>query len=192
LLYLLAIQQGAGTMRRCKSERTARLALCVLAGLGTIAVAQDGAERSSPIPSELLTCQSVSGASRTRQACGEAEQSVLRLEREVTIVQELAAPNSLLCETSIVVEYFHRDTIARVNGMIENETCAASSGQYDVEVRVKDENGEMRTLQFREFWQRDDDLPVEFSADYPIGENVELIRLSTSGLKCTCADSLDQ
>jgi len=179
-------------MRRCKPERSACLVACVLAGLGTIAVAQDNAERSNAIPGEQLTCQSLSGASRTRQACGEAQQSVLRLEREVTIVQELAAPNNLQCETRIAVEYFHRDTIARVNGVIENETCTASGGEYEVEVRVKDENGEMRTLQFSESWQRDDDQPVEFTADYPIGENVELIRLSTSGLKCTCADTLDQ
>lgn len=179
-------------MRRGKPERSACLVSCMLAGLGTIAVAQDDAERSGPIPGEQLTCQSLSGASRTRQACGEAEQSVLRLEREVTIVQELAAPNNLQCETRIAVEYFHRDTIARVSGVIENETCAASSGQYEVEVRVREENGEMRTLQFDESWQRDDDQPVEFSADYPIGENVELIRLSTSGLKCICAGSLNQ
>jgi hypothetical protein len=39
-----------------------------------------------------------------------------------------------------------------------------------------------------ETWQRDDDKDVSFSADYPIGENVDLVSARVRGLSCTCAD----
>ena len=37
-------------------------------------------------------------------------------------------------------------------------------------------------------WQRTDDADVTFTADYPIGENVELLSVRLRGLTCTCAD----
>jgi hypothetical protein len=89
------------------------------------------------------------------------------------------------------LEYSQWGTIARVQGTLNNETCAASAGQYEIAVRVKDENGEMRTLEFSETWQRNDDQPVTFTADYPIGENVELIRLNSRWLSCTCVDTTE-
>jgi hypothetical protein len=169
-----------------------RLTSLLLAGLVTIAAAQDDGDHENQFPGEPLTCQSLSSASRTREACGEVEQTVLRLEKELSMVLEPAAPKDRQCETRIAVEYFQRDTIARVNGVIENETCAASSGQYEIEVRVKNENGEIQTLEVGESWQRDDDQPVEFTADYPIGENVELITLRSRGLRCICAGAIEE
>jgi len=165
-----------------------RLSYLLLAGFVTIAAAQDQSGRSDGVS----TCQSSAGASRTREACGEEEQTVLRIKREVTLFEGLAAPQDLQCETEIIVEYFQRDTIARVTGLIENETCAASSGQYEVAIRVKDDDDEFVELEFSESWQRDDDQPVAFTADYAIGENVELIRLRTQGLRCTCSDIIEE
>jgi hypothetical protein len=152
------------------------------------ATAQDATGRGDGVP----TCNSLSSASRTRAACGEAEQTVLRAEREVTILQEAVVLESLQCATIISVEYFQRDTIARVHGEIDNETCAASSGNYEIEARVKHENGETETLVFTESWQREDDQTIEFTADYPIGDNVELTRLRSRGLHCTCAEPIDE
>jgi hypothetical protein len=160
----------------------------LLVAFVTTAVAQDETGRSDGVP----TCTASASASRTRAACGEEEQIVLSVEKELTISLELAAPNDQQCETEIAVEYFQRDTIARVTGLIENETCAASSGQYEIAIRIEDENGELKTLEFSESWLRDDNQSVAFTADYPVGENVEVIRLRSQGLRCTCSDTIEE
>ena len=63
-------------------------------------------------------------------------------------------------------------------------------GDYEIEVRVRDANGDQQVLVFSESWQRDDDQPVAISADYPIGEDVELIRLRSRGLRCACLEDI--
>jgi hypothetical protein len=57
------------------------------------------------------------------------------------------------------------------------------------EVRVKDENGAETPLEFHETWQRSGPEDVAFTADYPIGENMELVNVRLRGLSCTCADA---
>jgi hypothetical protein len=47
----------------------------------------------------------------------------------------------------------------------------------------------MQLLEFFESWQRQDDQPVKFSATYPIGENVDLLRVRPTQSRCTCADA---
>lgn len=166
-----------------------KLLMAVLsAGPVMVATAQDATGRGDGVP----TCNSLSSASRTRAACGEEEQTVLRVERELTILKEAVELESRQCATIITVEYFQRDTIARVHGEIGNETCASSNGHYEIEARVKHESGETETLVFTESWQRDDDQTIEFTADYPIGDNVELTRLRSRGLHCTCSDPIEE
>jgi hypothetical protein len=108
------------------------------------------------------------------------------LEQDVTVKVELAQKPSKACGATIGVEYEQRNTVARVLGTIENPQCAVSRGDYTLVVTVRDANGELKTLEFREPWERGDDRPVEFQRDYPIGENVELVRVRTRGLHCTC------
>jgi hypothetical protein len=171
----------------------APLTALLLAGLVTVVSAQDDASRENgTLPGEVLTCN-VSSASRTRETCGvdEAGQTIVRTEREVTRTFGFAPPPTLECESNLDLEYFQRDTIARVKGMIQNETCGASSGQYDIEAEVKYENGETKTLVFNESWWRDDDQPVAVTAEYPIGENVELIRIRSRRLQCVCAEEVE-
>lgn len=153
----------------------------------SIATGQDVTGRGDGVS----TCKSLSSASRTRAACGEEEQSVLGLEREVTISHRIEAPESMQCATEITLEYLQRDTFARVEGLIENATCSASSGQFEIEAQVRYESGEIERIVFSESWQRDDDRPVVFTRDYPIGQNVELIRLRSRGLHCVCVDAVE-
>ena len=76
-----------------------------------------------------------------------------------------------------------------VPGTIAHNTCAASGGDYKLVVSVRNENRELQTLEFFESWQRQDDQPVKFSGVYPIGENVDVVRVRTVQLRCTCADT---
>lgn len=165
-----------------------RVTFAILAGFAASATAQDVTGRSDGVP----TCKSLSSASRTRADCGEEEQTVIRIEREVDVFVEAVELRTKECAIDIALDFYQRDTIARIFGVIENETCAASKGSYEIEARVKHENGDTETLVFAETWQREDDKPVEFTADYAIGENVELTRLRSRGLRCTCSDVVER
>ena len=163
--------------------------LAIHTGFVTVATAQDVTGRGDGVP----TCRSLSSASRIGVNCGESEEepTVRRIEREVDVLVGAVELRTRECATEVTLDYQQRDTVARVLGLIENETCAASRGSFEIEARVRDENGDTETLAFPETWQREDDGPVEFSADYAIGENVELTRLRTRNLRCLCSDEFD-
>jgi hypothetical protein len=63
-----------------------------------------------------------------------------------------------------------------------------ASGTFTVALRVRNESGEDKPLEFSETWQRSDAQDVKFTADYPIGENMELRSVRIRSLSCTCAD----
>jgi len=71
--------------------------------------------------------------------------------------------------------------------VIDNKDCAASSGEYKLLVRVRDETGEVKTLDFVGSWQRNDDEPVKFGGDYAIGNNVDVVNVRVVQARCTCA-----
>ena len=121
----------------------------------------------------------------------EKEGTVTRVtvQSELAIEIEVPAQTTASCEAALALEYTQRGTIARVEGVIENATCAASAGDYTIAIRVRDENGEITILEFDEPWQRSDDQPVEFLTDYPIGEDVELVGVRSRRLRCVCADA---
>jgi len=102
---------------------------------------------------------------------------------------ELPAQTTAQCDATIALEYTQRDTVVSVEGSIENGTCAASGGDYTIVVSFRGETGELKTLEFGETWQRSDDQPVEFSTDYKIGENADLVGVRSRRLRCVCADT---
>jgi len=98
-------------------------------------------------------------------------------------------PSGPQCEATTLTEYFQRNTVARVSGTISIASCpAGTTGNYNVVARVRDDSGEIKPIEFGETWQRADAGDVIFNADYPIGENVELVNVRVRDLKCTCAD----
>jgi hypothetical protein len=109
------------------------------------------------------------------------------LEADVPIRIELPPPRTARCEATITFEYTQRDTVVAVKGTIENGSCPVDSGDYTIAVSVRDESGELKTLQFPETWQRSDDQPLEVSAEYQIGENVDLVGVRSRRFRCVCA-----
>ncbi len=93
------------------------------------------------------------------------------------------------CQASISFTYLQRAAEADVKATVENEDCAASSGSYVVQLTIK-ADGAMETekLRFEESWQRDNDRPVVVEKRYPIGGNVDLVRVRIRKLTCRCAD----
>jgi len=96
------------------------------------------------------------------------------------------------CNAGSTIEYFQNDDIAAVTGEITNEQCGASSGTYTMNVRYRDQEGELQELDFDESWQREDDQTVKFKREYRIGKNVDLIRVRTRRMRCVCAEIDDE
>ena len=105
-------------------------------------------------------------------------------ERAISI--EVAAP-VLQCAATATTDYRQLNTLARVTGGVAISECAAASGAFTVALRVRDESGQDKLLEFSETWQRSDDQDVRFTADYPIGDNMELMSTRIRDLTCTCA-----
>jgi hypothetical protein len=127
-------------------------------------------------------------ASRVKEACDDRASTVVRSEKEVTFSIEIPAAKTAQCAATIEFAYTQRGSMVSVEGTIENEDCGASGGDYEVLVSIRDENHELKTLEFHELWQRQDDQPVEFASMYPIGENVDLVRVRSAHLQCTCVE----
>ena len=113
----------------------------------------------------------------------------LRLDAPITVSGTLKVPQNAYCAATYAVEYTQKDTKVGVAGVIDNKDCAASSGEYKLLVRVRGETGDVKTLDFLGSWQRDDDAPVKFSGDYPIGNNVDLVNVRVVQVRCTCSDA---
>lgn len=141
---------------------------------------------------DVDTCQGTSGGSRVRANCDpESTPAPLRTESELKAPAKAQEPTSAAqCEATTLTEYIQRNTTARVNGSVSVKNCpAGSTGTYNVVVRVKDASGEIKPIEFSEKWQGSDAGDVKFSADYPIGENVELLNVRVRNLRCTCGAS---
>jgi len=121
---------------------------------------------------------------------GSCEQTLtLHSETPVSVTSTLDVPQKAYCAATYAIEYTQKNTKVGVEGVIENKGCAASSGEYKLLVRVRDETGEVKTLDFLGSWQRDDDQPVKFGGDYPIGNDVDLVNVRVTQVRCTCADA---
>jgi hypothetical protein len=117
-----------------------------------------------------------------------AEQTVLRTEQELKISLDLPGQPTAECQAESSVTYYQRNTLAHVENAIKVADCTLASGEFSVTVRIRGDDGVINMLEFMEAWQRADDKDVSFKADYPIGENVELLSARVRGLTCTCAD----
>lgn len=109
------------------------------------------------------------------------------------ILEEPSVPAGAVgpqCEASTLTEYQQRNNVARVTGTVSIANCpAGTAGKFTLVARVRDDSGAIKPLEFSETWQRNDDQDHSFNADYPIGDDVELINVRVRGLTCTCADS---
>jgi len=164
------------TMRRLlRSVTPCRLLALLLCGIAPCSSAQ------APNPDCLST------GSRARATC-EPTTTVIATETEVKFTVELPPVKSTQCAATIEIEYTQRDTLVGVEGTIHHLDCAASNGEHRLTVSVRDENRELKTLEFVEAWQRKDGQPVKFNVSYPIGDNVDLVSVRARQLRCTCDD----
>ena len=97
--------------------------------------------------------------------------------------------NSGMCQATAAVDYFQRGVEAQVDTSINTEDCDAAKGNYVVKLTIRtDKDKEAQVLNFEESWERTDDAPVESMRRYPIGNDVDLVRVKIRKLSCTCTD----
>jgi len=173
---------------------SACLALLALATVASTADAQVNSDGRVREGAAIEACQAAPGSSRARRNCEPARAPASApapapTARETPIATEaVPLPTSRQCEAAATMEYFQRNTSARVASKISVATCPAATGTFTIVLRIKDASGEIKPVEFNETWQRADAKDVSFSADYPIGDNVELTSARVRGLRCTCDD----
>ncbi len=110
------------------------------------------------------------------------------VEQEIPTKMQLPEIQFDSCQAFITLQYYQRDTLARVEATVENEACITSMGEYELLFNIRDENGVSRNLSFSEAWEQKDDSLLKSSKDYPIGENVTLKRVVAQNVHCKCTD----
>lgn len=108
-------------------------------------------------------------------------------ERKVTMIFETTEGTNF-CQSNVAIEYQQRDDIASVAGKITVNDCTRASGDFIVSIRIRDESGEVQNIEVAETWQRTDNAPYPFARDYPIGKNVDLVRVRARRAHCICDD----
>lgn len=111
------------------------------------------------------------------------------VEQDIPTKMQIPGIQFNSCQASITLEYYQRNTLARVESTVEHESCITSTGEYELLVNIVDEDGVFQNLSFSETWEQKDDSQLKFSRDYPIGENVTLKRVVTQRIRCECMDS---
>jgi len=96
------------------------------------------------------------------------------------------------CEARLEIFYLQKNTVATVDATLDNNDCGASSGEYTVLVRIRDENSELQLLEYPETWRRDDDQAIELTKDYFIGDNVDLVSVRPRKVQCICDSSEEE
>jgi hypothetical protein len=90
------------------------------------------------------------------------------------------------CAASLGLQYYQKGTHAHVTSTLANEQCAASSGSYVIRIRYRPDEGEQGEVQFEETWSRDDAADIVIEKNYFVGDDLEVRRVSSSGLTCVC------
>jgi len=128
------------------------------------------------------------------QAISAQEEQESKKQYEIRYKMKLSTtpPAEQTCAAQIYFTYLQKNTVAVVDSTIDNTECDASSGDYTVLVRFRDENNEIQSLEYPESWSRDDDKAVESRKEYFIGDNVDLVTVRSRKLRCVCDNAREE
>ena len=139
----------------------------------------------------MLLCTMIAGVMLSSMEVSAQDERELGSQNEATIkhTMQLGTPTvgANACQANIVIEYLQFDTKARVDSTIQNLDCGASSGDYTVRLRIRDDNDQLQTIEQVETWARENEEPLESQRTYEIGKDVYLIKVTTAKLSCKCA-----
>ena len=90
------------------------------------------------------------------------------------------------CKAELEVEYYQKGSDAHVESMLTNGDCGASSGSFVIQIGYRGADRNSQTKEFSETWERSDTNPVAISKDYFVGDDVDILRVRSRKLDCTC------
>lgn len=109
-----------------------------------------------------------------------------RLDSAITTRLTIPETTFVPCQASVSLAYYQRNTLARVETTIDNQSCRIGSGTLEINASVRKAGSDRVNVTFPESWEQHDGGKVVFTRDYPIGDNVELLRVRSRGVECTC------
>jgi len=118
-----------------------------------------------------------------------ADEDENKINNEATIRTTIAVEQTLAsnaCKAELEIEYYQKGSSAHVESTLTNEDCGASSGSYVIQVRYRGADRQTRSKEFAEPWERTDTAPVLVEKDYFIADDVDIIRVRSRKLNCTC------
>lgn len=105
--------------------------------------------------------------------------------RTTIVVEQSFATNA--CKAELEIEYYQKGSSVHVESTLTNADCGASSGSYVIQVRYRGADRQTRSKDFAESWRRTDTAPVLDVKDYYIADDVDIIRVRSRKLDCSCA-----
>ena len=105
--------------------------------------------------------------------------------RTTIVVEQSFATNA--CKAELEIEYYQKGSSVHVESTLTNADCGASSGSYVIQVRYRGADRQTRSKVFAELWERTDITPVLDVKDYYIADDVDIIRVRSRKLDCSCA-----
>ena len=122
----------------------------------------------------------------------EQKESKKSYEIRYTMTLSTTPPAQPKCAAQLLFTFIQKNTVAAVESTLSNTDCGASSGDYTMHIRYRDENNEMQSLEYPETWRRDDDQDIESRKEYFIGDNVDLVTVRSRNLRCNCDNAAEE
>jgi hypothetical protein len=119
-----------------------------------------------------------------------ADEADDKVNNEAEIRLVIDVPQGLetaACQASLEIEYYQKGSSAHVESTLSNDDCGASSGSYVIQVRYRDADGKLLSKDFMETWERLDSSPVTVEKDYFVADAIDIARVRSRKLNCTCA-----
>ena len=90
------------------------------------------------------------------------------------------------CGAVIEIKYYQKGSSAHVASTLTNDDCGASSGTYVIQIRYRGADRQTQSKDFPETWERLDSNPVVVEKDYFVADDIDILRVRTRKLNCTC------
>ncbi len=133
---------------------------------------------------KMFLLSSLAGA--TLAVADDAERRINNEAEIRTIIEAEYAFATNACKAAMEIEYYQKGSSAHVESTLTNDDCDASSGTYVIQIRYRDADGQSQSKDFMETWGRVDSNPVVIEKDYFIADDIDVQRVRSRKLDCTC------
>ena len=125
-------------------------------------------------------------AGATLAVADDAERRINNEAEISTTIEAECAFATNACKAAIEIEYYQKGSSVHVESSLTNDDCDASSGTYVIQVWYRGADGQSQSKDFPETWERLSSSPVVVEKDYFVADDVDILRVRSRKLNCTC------